>query len=386
MPQDLNSQMAKKFFPDLDGLRFWAFFFVFLSHSLRPWSKTFNFYSTIFFRPLHLLVQDGGNIGVSIFFVLSGFLITYLITAEKREKGKINIWFFYLRRILRIWPLYYILLLFALVIYPQLSAYFGYPILQNGTLYYLLFLSNFYSIKYYNIAVGNVHYLIRGVTWSVSIEEQFYLIWPLLFIIVPQKLYKYMFLIVILISSVFRYVYRNDLPVIYFHPISFFGDLAMGALAGYYACTNKQFVNFFTNLKKYQIVVTYIIGIACMLFTNETKISLFVSIFSRVINTGFFSFVILEQSFSENSFYKLRNFRFASWWGKYTYGLYLLHPVAITFAIFILSRLGFNYHTLVNCLIITSISFILSLALAYCSYTYLEQPFLRLKKYVYNEG
>ena len=92
----------KVFFPNLEGLRFFAFFVVFINHAFASLgyynpSKTFVFVRT------HFLLN--GNLGVSFFFVLSGFLITYLLLKEKELTGKINIKNFYLRRVLRIWPL-----------------------------------------------------------------------------------------------------------------------------------------------------------------------------------------------------------------------------------------------------------------------------------------
>jgi len=103
--------MSKKvFFPYLDSLRFVAFFLVFWHHSFAYVVRLLPSPSQFFSNMLKAWTDTGGE-GVHIFFVLSGFLITYLLVEEAKEFGSINIPHFYIRRILRIWPLYYFILI-----------------------------------------------------------------------------------------------------------------------------------------------------------------------------------------------------------------------------------------------------------------------------------
>src|SRR6185436_1138869 len=99
---DQSEQKRRIFFPDLDGWRFVAFFAVFLFHSFDRESFG-NETAYIVIRRLTI----NGTLGVDFFFVLSGFLIIYLLIAERQQTGRINIRKFYIRRILRIFPLYY---------------------------------------------------------------------------------------------------------------------------------------------------------------------------------------------------------------------------------------------------------------------------------------
>jgi peptidoglycan/LPS O-acetylase OafA/YrhL len=92
---------AKRHFHTFDALRFLAFLKVFMLHIPIGYPQLFAY------------LKGGGSIGVQFFFVLSGFLITYLLAEEKQRTGRINIRLFLLRRALRIWPLYYLMVAFA---------------------------------------------------------------------------------------------------------------------------------------------------------------------------------------------------------------------------------------------------------------------------------
>src|SRR6187402_557963 len=111
------------FFPNLDGLRFICFFFVFMVHSFVTDDVSINN------NPVHIFLKQylfaGGQLGVNMFFVLSGFLITYLLLSEKEISGKINIKNFYIRRVLRIWPLYFFCVFFGFILFPLFKSMFG---------------------------------------------------------------------------------------------------------------------------------------------------------------------------------------------------------------------------------------------------------------------
>ena len=98
--------MKKKiYFENLDGLRFFCFFSVFLYHSFHTENEIIK--SSPIYKFVTEEIFKNGNLGVNFFFVLSGFLITYLLIAEKKLNGQIDLKKFWIRRILRIWPLFY---------------------------------------------------------------------------------------------------------------------------------------------------------------------------------------------------------------------------------------------------------------------------------------
>ena len=152
---------AERFYrPELDALRFGAFFLVFLSHWI-PLKEN---------SPHYLVaLRSSCAFGVPIFFGLSSFLITELLLREKASRGYINLRAFYLRRILRIWPLYFAVLFggFLVARVTHVATITTGALLANVGL-----AGNIYTMLHGDLPLG------LGVLWSIGIEEQFYLVWP----------------------------------------------------------------------------------------------------------------------------------------------------------------------------------------------------------------
>ena len=156
--------------PELDTLRFFTFLGVFAVHAA-DYSLDFLTQHGIplWAAKTSLSFAHAGVFGVDVFFVLSAYLITNLLLLEKDKTGSLNVRAFYLRRILRIWPLYYLFIALAALI-PYLV-----PEQIFGLRYVLTFL----------VLGGNWGFVLFGVPnsiavplWSISVEEQFYLFWP----------------------------------------------------------------------------------------------------------------------------------------------------------------------------------------------------------------
>lgn len=140
------------------------------------------------FKFMEYFVGNIGKNGVFLFFVLSGFLITYLLLKEKAQNKTIDLKKFFLRRIYRIWPLYYFIFIIAILLIPFLVANF--EIFKEDFYYYNRIVDShnygFKGILFYLFFMPNVAlysgYFMAGATqaWSVGVEEQFYLVWPLL--------------------------------------------------------------------------------------------------------------------------------------------------------------------------------------------------------------
>jgi peptidoglycan/LPS O-acetylase OafA/YrhL len=163
--------MKKIQFPGLNGVRFIAALLVIVDHT--ELFKSYLGYPTLWANSYSAYL---GAFGVSIFFVLSGFLITYLLLEEQQE-APIRIRHFYLRRILRIWPLYYLIVVLGFFVIPHLD-FFQVPIYSSDmgdSLHRLLLFVGLAA----NVAFVYLPTIpFANVLWSVAVEEQFYLFWP----------------------------------------------------------------------------------------------------------------------------------------------------------------------------------------------------------------
>lgn len=369
-------------FPNLDGLRFFAFLMVFINHATTNVGYYANKSQVKLFIYKYL---SNGDIGVNFFFVLSGFLISYLLLNEKETFGKINIPNFYMRRVLRIWPLYYFILIIGLLVIPYLFQFIegGFPIKVGvnklNPYLYMAFLGNFDFI-YHGITNSTV-----GVLWSVSVEEQFYLLWPLVIAVAPKKYLKALFLLLIVGSISYRFFLTDGKGVLLkFHTLSSLSDLATGALLALMV-TQQWFVEKFQEIKKWKIVLIYIVGITLFLsrfYINTFKgYELYSKSFLPVVFSLFFAFVIFEQNFAKNSFYKIGKWKMISNLGKYTYGMYCYHIIVFFFVLFIKNQLDISIVNIdkYNFIATVFVSFLATVLVSYLSYHYFEAYFLKLK-------
>ncbi|QKG55510.1 acyltransferase [Hymenobacter sp. BRD128] len=363
---------GRVFFPNLDGLRFFAFLSVFLFHSFyTPYSAVSQ---SAVYKVFYNLTRPG-HLGVNFFFVLSGFLITYLLLSERALTGRIAIGAFYMRRILRIWPLYYLIVLLGFVIYPWAKVHFGqhgyHETAQVG--YFLVFLSNFNNL-YHGSETPTLTLL-----WSVSVEEQFYVVWPLLVAIVPTRRLGWLFGGVIMLSLVFRALHWNEPLVLGFHTLGLIGDMALGGLTAWLCFRDERLTSAVARLPRWAIVLTYMAGITLCYYTYSLSAVPGYSVIERLLLGLFFAFVLLEQNYAQHSVVKMTQLRFPTYWGTYTYGLYCLHYLALLLGIYLMTRLGLNTTPLGVILGDNLLGLAIALFVSWVSFTYYEKPFLKLK-------
>lgn len=358
------------FFPNLDGLRFYSYAAVFFFH---VWLLYFDRYGIEgITSDIVAFLFKNGEVGVNFFFVLSGFLITYLLIEEKRFTGRIHVINFYIRRILRIWPLFYSVVVFGLVVYPQLKVFLGgeeFKVMQPWT--YLVFLNNFDFIK-------NGAPAVISILWSVAIEEQFYLCWPLILSIVPLRYSKWVFYTIIAGSLVFRAFHIDEERVLLFHTLAVIGDMALGGLLAYKCIFSKRFKQWIEDLPGWLIGVVYALTLGLVLFRHELFQGSLL-IIERLCFAALFGMIILEQNFSKHSLWKLSSTPRITKLGIYTYGLYCIHVTAMTITEMGLGYIGINLKNPLWILLAGAIAFFLTILLAYFSYHFFEKKFLKLK-------
>jgi len=360
----------KIFFPGLNGLRFFAAFFVIIHHVEQ--SKYDEHYTNIYQNPF---INSIGGMGVDLFFVLSGFLITYLLIAEKETFKDIKVMKFYLRRVLRIWPLYFLIVLSGLFLFPHipfLNSNAGGHLLQK-TILFSLILPNVVLMSY-----GAIPYISQ--TWSIGVEEQFYLIWPLLLkyskrylpplfgVIIIMKLLDF------LLPFSLRFLVAHQSNISLQHGISYMISylsylritcMAIGGLGAYVLYFKKELILNFIYRKDVQLAII-LISIPLLLMGRLYAHSLI------------FILVILNISSNKNSLIKLDNKVF-DFLGKISYGLYMYHELAIGIAFYLLKPSIYN--NLTSNVELYFLSVFLTITFATTSYYIFEKRFLGLKKY-----
>lgn len=368
---------SKVQFDNLDSIRTIAFLFVFSEHIL--WSAINDLgIENDFFQFILYNIFANGGLGVSLFFVLSGFLITYLMLKEKQLSGQFSIFNFYYRRALRIWPLYFLVLVVVFFVFPFFMNLIGNAYNNPANpIFYFTYLSNFDMIR---IGHENLQGSMQsGVTWSVSIEEQFYFVWPLIFVFFKGKRFLYMLLMIVIVSIIFRFQNIGDPILVYFHSLAVCGDLAIGGLFAWLTFNFRNFRFFFRKCPReyfnYFYCCTLIWFFFIGFFINESSLSpLF-----RTLNTIIFAIFISDQCFGRSKINGLGKYKFLDSLGKYSYGLYLLHPMGYLMFKLSVDFLDLDISGFFLKFLSSIIIFILTFILAYLSYTYFESFFLRIK-------
>ena len=363
----------KLYFENLDGLRFFCFLSVFFFHSFITDDPAITRAPSYHFIRVSLL--GNGFLGVNFFFVLSGFLITYLLIKEKLANNFINIRNFWMRRVLRIWPLYFVCVFYGFVIFPFTKIFAGgVPNETANPWLYLSFFSNFDSIYH-----GLPDALGLSVLWSVAVEEQFYLTWPLILFFFSVKKFWMPLCFILAGSVVFRAIY--DVPILHeLHTLSCIGDMAIGGLGAWLMLQSTSFKNRIYNLPKQAIFFIYILFVFVFLFRDEFMLSNFwLRVLERPIISGIMLCIILEQCFAKNSFYKMARFKWASRLGIITYGLYCIQVFVISITRGLTKMAGLNKQVWQVVFLETIVSLLISIGVGLISYRFLETPFLRLK-------
>ena len=344
------------YFKHLDTLRFVAFFLVFWHHAFAGIVSTIP--ASEWLKPILHSFSYTGKTGVNLFFVISGFLITYILLEERKKTGKIHLKFFYLRRILRIWPLYFAFLLVALFVLPLFSDAFQF----HGNYFLQLVFLNNYDMEHTSLAVG--------VAWSVAIEEQFYIVWPLLLIFIkkPKVLFiaSYLLFIVALTIS-FQHQDKDEFYTIYNLHYLFIGTISAQILAHY------------PNLLLYKIMDKNSIFLSIILsvvFVGISQISEGCNFISFALLPFCFGHIVLHLAYHTNNAHS----SLLSELGKQTYGMYLFHyTLLLLVSVLVYSQQWFEYSSGIGKIIIGCCSFVFTVLLAKLSYRYFEQPFLVLK-------
>lgn len=325
------------------------------------------------------LVRELGGLGVVFFFVLSGFLITYLLLSEKEKTGTIIIKKFYMRRVLRIWPLYFLITILGFFVLPHLH-----------------FMDNIYLIKFngYTIILNLILFIIMlpnlafvfykpmphiGQTWSIGIEEQFYILWPWLVKKSKNILKTLIILICILflIKVIVLILYKANINIVFYKNLKEIiamlkiESMAIGGIGAWMVFRQKYYKNVLSNLTLFGAIT---FGILLIYFTPTIIQDAIFLVYSVL-----FLIIILNISLHPNCFLKLENKLFV-FLGNLSYGIYMYHMIIIALLIGTLKYCNFLIdNTITSQILVYSISTLATILISWLSYTYFEKPFLKLK-------
>ncbi|MEI2709141.1 MAG: acyltransferase [Chitinophagaceae bacterium] len=351
---------SKVHLPSLNGIRAIAVLMVLVSH-------VDQFSAMLGISNLSVGGLGLGWKGVVLFFTLSGFLITYLLELEKQQFNKIHFAKFYIRRILRIWPIYYLIILITIIggfLFSELQVFNKTHV--SSLAYFLLFLGNY---EY----VFGLGIITLTPLWSVAVEEQFYIFWPWLIAKTGNVIFRVLlFLVVFLVVKLLLQKFDTHwYKVLY---ISSFSSMAIGALmALLYLQKSKILTIVFNTYFQIAIIILFILF-------HFTTIFHFYTFINREIFSIVDALLILNLALNTKTIVSLEH-PIINKIGVVSYGIYIYHMLVI----FLVSKLFtlLNLHFLNNnllyaiatLLVITFISILVSIF----SYNYIEKKFLSLK-------
>jgi len=345
----------------LDSVRAIAVFLVIIWHWIPRNSLIEN---------LHL-----GPFGVNIFFVLSGFLITRILLfnrkrAEASTTSKTKVLkHFYSRRMLRIFPVYYLTILLAIVLNQWLSL----GVTTNEILSNLTYTSNFFIYSTKAWPLSSLHF------WSLAVEEQFYLAWPLFILFCPKKYLLHVILLSI-VAGFGSQLYFTNYEFGHLPTITCLDCFGMGGLLAFITLYHPNF------LKKVYKVLTLLTVISIALLLICWKLSLYVSylrFIHSIISCCIISHILLHRN-QKSLLITLLNNRILIKIGKVSYGIYLYHMLYVYVANNLWYQYVFDYYLpYINKeyepWIFLSVNFSILYVIALLSWKFIEKPFLALK-------
>jgi peptidoglycan/LPS O-acetylase OafA/YrhL len=328
------------------------------------------------------LVFRAGALGVTLFFVLSGFLITYLLLTELQTTSTVRIRNFYMRRILRIWPLYYFIVLLAWVLVPRLRI-FDFPMFRSPFGPEYLSRISFFLLLCPQLALPRlVTPTLAGPLWSVGVEEQFYAFWPWLVRAFKGRILLPCLAVIalcVLAGLEVKYAQRRWKDpavadtltylrnVIYW---SRFSCMAIGGIGAWLCINYRDRIQFFFR-RDVQALLLAVLGIGLVKGIAPRG-------FDHEAYSVVFALLIMNIALNPRSLLRLEN-RVCSFMGEISYGLYVYHWFVVVLVMNALQGMGGIENGFLRNVFVYAGVFGGTIAVATLSYRFLERPFLKMK-------
>jgi peptidoglycan/LPS O-acetylase OafA/YrhL len=365
------------YLPELDVLRFFAFLGVFVWHVPIAGGGSYASYGLLG------SLGTSGTFGVDLFFTLSGYLLTGLLLRERDRIGDINVRAFYVRRALRIWPLYYFSLALAFLLSwipvsiasapPYVGDYFA-PIHPSSYFFMAIFLFNF---NFANSLFTNPVMFLSNL-WTISVEEQFYLFWPWIVRYIPRRRIVVVPILMIAVACVVRAISvpLNFKVPVWSNTFTRLDPIAVGILIALAPRLNPRpalrLVLVLLGFASWSFAAYY-----CELPNQSSTLNMSMGYPAVALGSGAFLLAILRTKTFSTSSAPARSLIYL---GKISYGLYIYNQIAIFTAKVLHFRVELAPGGWASMLVYVLLAFGLNVAFAAVSYRLLEAPFLRLKE------
>jgi peptidoglycan/LPS O-acetylase OafA/YrhL len=354
----------KRFYhPELDVLRFFAFLLVFVHHHFPATPARYDTYLASALAKVVSSVATAGAFGVDVFFALSSYLITELLLREKSRGGRVDVKSFYIRRILRIWPLYF----FFLALAVSLNGPLDQQISWKTIVAFLLFSGNWWMI----LAGKSVS--VINPLWSISIEEQFYLAWPPIVRHCSERGLLLASCVMCLISNTARVslvlLHLGSERYFWFNTLTRLDPIALGIAAAVLLRGRSPRLSAAYRVLLFVASLGLLLASANILHTRAEPVS-FVGVVLGYPIVAVSSVGLLISFLTVTPPWYARGP--LVYLGRISYGLYVFHLLALKVADIVHARFGL--------LSASAIGFLLTIVSAMLSFQVLEKPFLRLKE------
>lgn len=359
------------FFPDFDALRWIAFLLVFVQHSFLSGNieiQQSNWY--LWF----VKIKNQGQLGMDLFFVLSGFLISFKILEERVNTQSFSLKNFVIRRTLRIWPLYFLIVFLGFVVVPYLSSFTRNTANLPQFWYYLCFLANYY-IRFH----GNQFLFFLVFLWSISVEEQFYITWSLALKYIYRWFTGFLILITLIATIYHSWAISHNFKNLYFDTLIYIPDFTIGSFFAIIAIKKNKIFHIIENLPKKAIIILYISIFILLILSNANYNHFIWSPVQKCFIALAFGFILVEQSYCKNSFFKLRHLKTATKLGKISYGLYCFHGIVITGISLCAKSFIPNPSPFFNFFLVPAFVITVTIIISLISYHNYEKLFLKIK-------
>jgi peptidoglycan/LPS O-acetylase OafA/YrhL len=352
----------RSYYPALDGLRGLAILLVVFYHN-------FGFINYFFF----------GWLGVDLFFVLSGFLITDILLNTSGQPAFLRN--FYVRRLLRIFPLYYLTLVVFLIILPLLNqTILNLDYYTTNQVWFWSYLQNWLFIFNPPNDTEALNHL-----WSLAVEEQFYLVWPFVILLLKKPKHILYLLVALLIGVVtLRFVFWTykieNLAYYNLYTFSRIDGICIGSMLAVLRKINPRSINrYFTFI----VLALAALNFVFYFFNKENRFSYpYLAIAGYTTFAVIFGLLVNEGVERDNVFVnKVFNLRLLKFFGTISYSLYVFHwPLYLMLSPYLENWFVQNQNLIAAPIAASITSTLLAILLAWLSFKFFEKPFLLLKK------